>query len=251
MNRERMTETGARVKPGRQVWAERLREVYPDREDNYDDDDVFYAVLDEYDRERGKEIEDYRQSNRKLADLFLSNPEAGAFLSALMEGSDVMTAIGESFGDYFETALGDPEAKAKYDEGIRMRREREKEMEDIQARQHENAEKNAEAVESFIAEKGLDERGRKAFEDFISELVDRVFLFDLDRDTLERLWRAMNYDRDVAEARSVGETRGRNARIEMEKRSIVTDGTPNLSEESRGIPARGMSRVRTRRSIWD
>lgn len=246
-----MTETGAAVKPGRQVWAERLREVYPDREGDYDDDDVFYAALEEYERERGKEIEDYRQSNRRLADLFLSNPEAGAFLGALMEGSDVMTAIGESFGDYFETALGDPEAKARYDEGIRLRREREKEMEGIQERQRANAERNAGTVESFIAEKGLDEKGRKAFEDFVSELVDRVFLFDLDRDTLERLWRAMNYDRDVAEARSIGETRGRNAKIEMEKRSIVTDGTPNLSEESRGVPAPTVSRVRVRRSIWD
>lgn len=49
-----MTETGAAVKPGRQVWAERLREVYPDREGDYDDDDVFYAALEEYERERGR-----------------------------------------------------------------------------------------------------------------------------------------------------------------------------------------------------
>ncbi|WP_055096755.1 hypothetical protein [Gabonia massiliensis] len=251
MDEEKVTVVEAPVKSGRQMWTERLHEMYPDKEGNYDDDDVFYAALDEYDQERGKQIEDYKQSNKKLADLFLSNPEAGAFLSALMEGSDVMTAIGESFGDYFETALGDPEAKAKYDEGIRLRREREKEMEDIQARQQENAEKNAETVESFIAEKGLDEKGRKAFEDFISELVDRVFLFDLDRDTLERLWRAMNYDRDVAEARSIGEKKGRNAKIEMEKKSIVTDGTPNLSEESRGTPAPIASKVKIRKSIWD
>lgn len=250
MKEKNVTVISAPGRPGRQVWVERLREAYPDRETDYDDDEAFYSTLDEYARGRDRQIENYKASNRELADLFLCNPEAGAFLSALMEGSDVMTAIGECFGDYFETALKDPAARENYRRGMESRRRKEKELEEIQQRQRANAERNVGEVEAFIASKGLDEEGRRQFEDFISTLIDRVFLFDLDTDTLERLWRAMNYDRDVEEARSEGETMGRNAKIELEKRSVVTDGTPSLRSESRGLPA-APPLPRVRRSIWD
>lgn len=105
-------------RPYRTVLAERFREEYPDDAVDYGDDEAFFGALERYDSGRDKLIEGYAENSKRLSALFNENPQAGAFITSLMNGSDVLDAIAGSFGADFEAALKDPEARKRYDEGI-------------------------------------------------------------------------------------------------------------------------------------
>ena len=207
-------------KSGRSVWVERLRTTYPDKDVDYEnDDDAFYSVLEDFYNTREDRIRKLDEGNKSLTEALAREPEAGLFLSELIAGSEVLPALAKSYGDILGAVSGDEESMKKFNEGLSARRDSEKA-------------RNAETIGSFFEEKSADDAERTAFEDFVSSLADSIFTFNFDRPTLDALWRAYKHDEDVTEAATVAEVKGRNANIELQKRSVKNDGTPNLNRES-------------------
>lgn len=220
-------------KSGRSVWVERLRTTYPDKDVDYEnDDDAFYSGLEDFYNTREDRIRKLDEGNKSLTEALTREPEAGLFLSELIAGSEVLPALAKSYGDILGAVSGDEESMKKFNEGLSARRDSEKSFNEIRAKQEENAARNAETIGSFFEEKSADDAERTAFEAFVSSLADSIFTFNFDRPTLDALWRAYKHDEDVTEAATVAEVKGRNANIELQKRSVKNDGTPNLNRES-------------------
>ena len=220
-------------KSGRSVWVERLRTTYPDKDVDYEnDDDAFYSGLEDFYNTREDRIRKLDEGNKSLTEALAREPEAGLFLSELIAGSEVLPALAKSYGDILGAVSGDEESMKKFNEGLSARRDSEKSFNEIRAKQEENAARNAETIGSFFEEKSADDAERTDFEDFVSSLADSIFTFNFDRPTLDALWRAYKHDEDVTEAATVAEVKGRNANIELQKRSVKNDGTPNLNRES-------------------
>ncbi len=237
-------------RPYREVLAERFREEYPDDEADYGDDDVFFSALERYDDGRSKLIGGYEENSKKLSTLFNENPQAGAFIASLMDGSDVLDAIATSFGEDFENALKDPDSRKRYDDGVAKWKAERAASEEILRKQQENADKYAEEVDSFFTRKNLGENEREDFARYVSGLIDKLVTYEMTADVLESLWRGYKYDDAVAEAGEAGEIRGRNENIVMEKGfEDDTDGLPMTNRTGRDTPENwGYG---NRMSIWD
>lgn len=225
------TEIQETPKTGRALLIERLRAAYPDQETDYEDDDAFYSGLENMYNDNEKRVKDLTEGNKRLAEALAREPEAGLFLSQVMEGTPVLTAITNAYGDVLKAVEGDEQSMNEFNAGMQSRRESEKELADIKMRQEQNAEKFSQVISDFLDKKGLDEKGRQDFADYTSNLVDKIYTFEFDEPTLEAIWQAMNYASDVKDAEAMGEVRGRNANIEMQRRSMTSDGVPQLTRE--------------------
>lgn len=222
-------------KKGREVWVERLRTTYPDSEADYEnDDDAFYTGLEDFYNSQEERLTRLNEGNKSLAEALAREPEAGLFLSELINGSEVLPALAKSYGDVLSAVSGDEESMQKFNEGLASRRESEAKFDEIRAKQEANAANNAGTITAFFEEKSADDAERAAFEGFVSDLVDKIFTFEFDRPTLDALWRAYKHDEDVTEAATLAEVKGRNAKIDLEKRSVRSDGTPNLTRDTGG-----------------
>lgn len=250
MAEEEKKENVPEQKTKRQLWIEKFTDYPLGEGQTFDDDEVFFSALDKYDEDRTNRINSFEESNKRLTDAFINNPKAAMLLSSLADGSDVLTAIAESFGPDIKNALeNDPEARKKYDEGILAYQKNKSELEEIERKQEENARKFSKVIEDFIAEKEMDESTQSQFKEYISNLLDSLVTWEFSKDVLERLWRGMTYDEATEEA----EIRGRNAKIELEKKRAneATDKTPMIEQGANDMPNSNPFLNRRRISIWE
>lgn len=233
-------------KTKRQLWIEKFADYPLEEGQTFDDDEILFGALDKYDEDRTNRLNSYEESNKKITDAFINNPKAATLLSSLADGSDVLTAIAESFGPDIKDALeNDPDARARYDEGIKSYQKNKAELEEIERKQEENAQKFSKDIESFIAEKEMDDSTQAKFREYISNLLDSLVTWEFSKDVLERLWRGMTYDEATQEA----EVRGRNAKIELEKKRAneATDKTPMIEQGTNDMPSVSREKI----SVWD
>jgi hypothetical protein len=246
MAEEEKKENVPEQKTKRQLWIEKFTDYPLEEGQTFDDDEIFFSALDKYDEDRTNRINSFEESNKRLTDAFINNPKAAMLLSSLADGSDVLTAIAESFGPDIKDALeNDPEARKKYDEGIQAYQKNKSELEEIERKQEENAQKFSTVIEDFIVEKEMDESTQSQFKEYISNLLDSLVTWEFSKDVLERLWRGMTYDEATEEA----EIRGRNAKIELEKKRAneATDKTPMIEQGANDIPSVSREKI----SVWD
>ena len=94
-------------KSRRDTFRERFATRHPDV--NMDDEEAYYAALDDEYNSRDEELNRYRADNEKLNNMFLENPNAAYFMNDLLDGKKQMgVALMEHFGDLFKEAVNDP-----------------------------------------------------------------------------------------------------------------------------------------------
>lgn len=233
-------------KTKRQIWIEKFSDYPLEEGQSFDDDEIFFGALEKYDEDRTNRLNSLEESDKRITDAFVNNPQAAMFLASLADGSDALTAIAASFGPDIKHLLdNDPEARKRYDEGIALYQKNKSEISEIEKKQEENAKKFSKDIEEFIKEKGMDESTQNNFKEYISNLLDSIVTWEFSKELLEKLWRGMTYDEATEEA----EIRGRNTNIELQKRKNVgtSDNTPMIEEGSKDMP----SKMDKRKSIWD
>lgn len=237
-------------RPYRDVMADRFREEYPDEEMDYADDDAFFSTLEKYNSGRDALMNTYKENGARLAEVFTESPQAAIFFTSLMSGSDVLEALGEGFGEDIVGAMEDPELRKSYQAGVEKWKANKSASDEIIKQQEENSAKYADEVESFFAEQGMDEEEKGKFSQFVADFIDKLVRFELAKDVLTQLYRAYKYDSDIAEATEVGEVRGRNEKIMLERnKGNNSDGLPMTNMSGRDNPDnRSYS---GRKSIWD
>lgn len=217
------------VKSRRDLFGERLKKKYPDRE-FADDEAIFGQINDDYD-EYDSQLSGYKERERKLTDMFTRDPQSAQFITDMAQGKDPWASLINRIGiDGVKEMLDDP---AKMEEFSKSN----KEYVDRMAKQkglEEEWEKNMKTTLSMIEQKqqelGLSDEQIDAAADWIKQVTNDAVIGIIKPETIDMALKAINHDADIAAASKEGEIRGKNAKAEAKLRKPNRgDGTPTLA----------------------
>lgn len=235
MDKEEVMPTGGEAPPKQQHRLHsRMGKMFPDRQWNGDDE-----YLDEADNHI-EALEGYKknseESNRKIIDLLESEPELSAVLRDMLKGMTLREALARNVDiDSLVGMEGDPDwdniSKAKNERIAKLEENRK-----WQSQVEENQQKTIESLAAFTKNKGLDEATVNDFIGYVSAMLEKAFNTYLDEETLERLYQAYSYKKDVADAENLGMVKGRNEKIQA-MRKEKTEGTDGLPKPTSSVAA--------------
>lgn len=221
------------IKSNRERYAERLRAKYPDRE--YADDEAMWGQANEDYDGYDEQISRYREQDKALQDMFMSDPRSAAFLTNWRRGGDPVVELVRMFGDDFMEELKDPakqEALAQASKEFAERVAKEKEFD---GQYQKNIAETLSTLEAMQAEEGISDDDIDRAMEFLVGIMKDGILGKFSPESIRMALRAINHDADVAEAAHEGEVRGRNTRIEEKlRRSGRGDGTADLAGRNGG-----------------
>lgn len=236
------TESPVELK-GRAKFAAKFKEKNP--EANYDEDEIFFNALEEYDSERENELSGWREWDSNLRKRIEEEPRAGQFLSNIMSGNDLISSLIDTVGADIVDAINSPEARAKLEEASQKAKQFEDERQ-------ANIEASQAVIDEFVKDKDAEDVDR--FDDYILDVLDKLAMGKFDTAMLQSLWNGFKHDDDVAIAAEDGEIRGRNETIMAKKQDMGGgDGVPSLAAAS-SAPShtkRSQAPAKRNRSIWD
>ena len=231
----------------------RVSKSFPDRV--FDNDDLFFDSLLEYEDDLRKRYEYLCQDQLKLADIFMSNPRMAEFIGDVLGGDDPLAACVRHFGTDILACVGDEsrliELQRENDEF--MHRVRAGEL--LQREMEENWQHSARAIARFKAQKGMSDTEFEEFLDRVYHVCEHVFMHNFTTEILELLFKGINYDLDLDNTERAAEIRGRNERILNERSKHEGSPLPMLGSNSGGEGAdenrSAAFGFRRRRSVWD
>jgi len=219
---------------------DRYAQRHPDRDfsgENASDelDDLVISELEKYDAE----LEGYRSNDKKVKDLFNSDPRSGRFLvSWASGGGNPIQYILDIFGPDITEALQSEEGRAKIVESTNKYLERKAAEEEGEAQRMANYEQSISELSAFAQEKGLsDDQAKEIFEK-VNQIGFDVIEGKYTRESFEMAYNAMNYKADVETARKEGEVAGKNHKIKerLAKVEKPIDMPPAVGGQGAGAP---------------
>lgn len=222
-------------KTKRELFAERLKGRYPDR-DFADDEAMYGQAGEDYDAYEN-ELSGYRERESKLEELFAKDPKNAQFLADMARGEDPWLVVIERLGtDGITELLNDPEKKAAYEEANKRYAERLAKEKEIEAEYDRNMEESQRVREELDAIHGVE--AVDAALGVIDQMTKDAIMGKVTKEAVEMAMKIVNRDADLANARSEGEIAGRNAKIEERMRRQQTgDGMPQMGGATAAAPA--------------
>lgn len=218
------------TKSKRDLFGERLKKKYPDRE-FADDEEMFGQISDDYD-DYDNQLNQYKERESRLTDLFSKDNRAAQFIADMAKGNDPWLAVIERLGiDGITDLMNDPNKQAEYAEANKKYVERlakEKSLEE----EYENnmREKTLPMLERIKQERGISDETIDAAWEYLHHVADAAIRGTFTEADIDMALNAVNHDADVENARTEGTVAGRNAKIDEKLRKPQTgDGTPNLA----------------------
>lgn len=195
---------------------ERLMKEYPDTDFNAEnasdvENDSIVSLLEKYDAE----LEGYRSNDKRVRELFDSDPRSGRFfVNWMASGGDPIQYLLDIFGPELTEAMESEEGRAKIVESTNKYLERKAENEKGEAERMANYEQSVNDLTAFAEENGLSEKQAVAVFEKVNQIAYDAIDGKYSREAFEMAYKAMNYDGAVESARKEGEVTGRNAKIE-------------------------------------
>ena len=222
-------------KTKRELFAERLKGRYPDRD--FTDDEAMYGQAGEDYDAYENELSGYRERESKLEELFAKDPKNAQFLADMARGEDPWLVVIERLGtDGITELLNDPEKKAAYEEANKRYAERLAKEKEIEAEYDRNMEESQRVREELDAIHGVE--AVDAALGVIDQMTKDAIMGKVTKEAVEMAMKIVNRDADLANARSEGEIAGRNAKIEERMRRQQTgDGMPQMGGATAPAPA--------------
>lgn len=201
---------------------------FPDRP--WEDDAELENGVADWLEEADKSLADYRTADEKIRSIAEKYPEIMAIADDLAKnpGMPLGVAIRRNIDeDELEVGEDDPGF-----EQLRKSREerasRRKAREEYQQQLDRNLEASREIVEKYLADNEMSEEEAAALGKYVDDIMEAYLDGRLTVDVLNMFRNAMNYSKDVADAREVGKVEGMNVNIDAERqrRQEATDGLP-------------------------
>lgn len=233
-------------KSKKDLFGERLKKKYPDRE--YADDDALFGQInddyDEYDNQLGQ----YKERESRLTDLFSKDPRSAQFITDMAKGNDPWLAVIERLGiDGVTDLLNDPSKQEAYAEANRKYVERLAKSKELDAEFDKNFPETLKLVEQIQNERGIDDATMDAAGELIQKIFNEALVGKYSAETINMAINAITRDADIQNARDEGVVAGKNAKIDEKLRKPAAgDGQPNLAG-SNNAPTRKNSQ----RSMFD
>ena len=201
---------------------------FPDRP--WEDDAELENGVADWLEEADKSLADYRTADEIIRSIAEKYPEIMAIADDLAKnpGMPLGVAIRRNIDeDELEVGEDDPGF-----EQLRKSREerasRRKAREEYQQQLDRNLEASREIVEKYLADNEMSEEEAAALGKYVDDIMEAYLDGRLTVDVLNMFRNAMNYSKDVADAREVGKVEEMNANIDAERqrRQEATDGLP-------------------------
>lgn len=243
-------------KSNRELMLDRLRNKHP--EGQYDDDEAVYSQIngdyDAYDTE----LSGYKEREKKLSDLFSSDPRSASFLTRWASGQNPVIELVKTYGDDFVDWMQDPEHQEEVAAATKEYAERIAKEDGYEAEWQKNIDESADNLEKLKEEDGLsDEEADEALK-FLITIYSEGLLGKFSKESLRMALKAIHHDADVEDASNEGEVRGRNANIKSKLRKMKGDGVANLGGKNggTGVPPRDLPELGAlnnmgNASIWE
>ena len=231
------------TKSKRDLFGERLKKKYPDRE-YADDEALFGQISDDYD-DYDNQLNQYKERESRLTDLLSNDDRAAQFIADMAKGNDPWLAVIERLGiDGITDLMNDPskqeayaEANKKYVEHLAKQKSLEEE--------YENNMRNVTLpmLENMKQARGISDDMIDAAWDYLHHVADAAIRGTFTEADIDMALKAVNHDADVENARTEGTVAGRNAKIDEKLRKPTTgDGTPNLAGSNNAPTRKSASR---------
>lgn len=224
------------IRSNRDKVAARLREKHPGAE--YADDEALWGqVSDDYDGYDG-ELAELRGREKELSDLYLRDPRSASFLMKWREGGDPAVELVRMYGDNFVEEMRDPDKAEEFAAAAKEYMDRVASERDFEEQYERNVSDTVALLDEMRDKDGRTEEELDRAMEFLAGVMRDGVVGKFTRETLEMGLRAVNHADDVAAARRDGEAagraegmaagtvKGRNERIEMNRRG--GDGVPVL-----------------------
>lgn len=216
----------------------RLTERYPDKE--FADDEALMGQINaDYDDYDGR-IKGYQEREKKISDMYRSNPRSATFMSNWMDGADPVVELVRMFGDDIRAALDDPEKLDAIAAANKEYAERVAKSKEYEEQYNANLEASLKMLDDLKNEKGYDDAQIDNAMELLESIMKDALIGKFSPEHVEMAMKAVNHDADVAAASHEAEVRGKNARAEVALRKAArTDGTPSLDgQNNRSAAAR-------------
>ena len=217
------------AKSKRELFGERLKKKYPERE-YADDEELFGQIGDDYD-EYDNQINQYKERESRLTDLFAKDPRSAQFITDMAKGNDPWLAVIERLGiDGVTDLINDPSKQAEYAEANKKYVERLAKEKSLEEEYQKNFAESMSLLEQIQQEKQLGDETIDAAMDLVMKIANEAILGKFTAETINMALNAVNHDADVQNARTEGTVAGRNAKIQEQLRKPQGgDGQPVLA----------------------
>lgn len=222
-------------KTKREAQIERLRNKYPDKKFE-DDDEIYGQISDDYDQ-YDRELGEYRDREKTLSDMFSADPRSAQFLSDMHKGEDPVLGLVRNFGVEIKDVLDNPEMQDKIAEANREYVERVAKSKELDEEYERNMAVTLETLRRYQQERGMTDEQMDAVIDALLRIVRDGVMGKFDVDTLDMMVKAIDHDADVDIAAEEGRIAGRNDKIvESLRKSNMGDGVSPLGGKN-GSPS--------------
>ena len=221
--------TSVPEKSKRELFGERLKKKYPDRE-YADDEALFGQVNDDYD-DYDAQIGQYQDREKRLSDMLAENPGSAQYIADMASGKDPFLGVIERLGiDGITDLLNNPDKQEEYAEANAKRIERLAKEKDLEETYQKNFSESMELLSSKQQERGLSDEVVDEAMALLQGIVDDAVVGKITSETMDMVFNVISRDADIENARSEGVVAGKNAKIDEKLRKPSSgDGTPNLA----------------------
>ena len=213
----------------RDLFGERLKKKYPDRE-YADDEELFGQINDDYD-DYDNQLNEYKEREGRLTELFQKDPRSAQFITDMAKGNDPWIAVIERIGiDGVTDLINNPEKQAEYAEANKQYVERLAKEKTLEEEYKANLAESMAMLDKLQQERQLNDEVVDAAMDMVMKIANEALMGKFTAETIEMALKAVTHDAEVENARTEGELAGRNAKIDERLRKPMTgDGTPMLA----------------------
>lgn len=229
------------VKSKRELFSERMRGKYPDRQ--FDDDEALFGQInDDYD-DYDNQLKGYKEREDAMSNLFTSDPRSAKFLTDWRNGKDPAIALVDMYGEDFVEDMKDPAKRDEVAKASKAYAERIAKEKEYKEQYDRNIEETRSTVEKLQEEEGLTDEQVDAAMEFLITIMKDGILGKFSADSIHMAMKAINHDDDVNDAANEAELRGRNARIkEQLRKGNRGDGLPQLGgKNNKGVQSKPKS----------
>ncbi len=231
---ENQTQT-APAKSKRDLFGERLKKKYPDR-DYADDEALFGQINDDYD-DYDNQLNQYKERESRLTGLLSKDDRIAQFIADAAKAEDdpefdPWIAVIERLGiDGVTDLINDPSKREAYAKANKKYVERLAKEKALGEEYEKNmTETTLPMLERISQERGISDDTIDAAWEYLHHIADAAIRGSFTEEDFNMALNAINHDADVANARTEGTVAGRNAKIDEKLRKPTTgDGTPNLA----------------------
>lgn len=211
------------VKGKRDLYLESLRNRYPDKSFDSDDEIFGQAIEDSENNER--ELKGYREREKGLSDMFRKDPRVARYFSGIRKGESPDIMLVRLYGQDIVDAANDP---AKMEEIAAANKEYVDRLAENDRLNEEYMVNSVNSLEALTKSGISDDDIDKALE-HIAKMSLGFVKGNISVDDVQMILKAINHDADVEDAVREGEVKGRNTRIvERLRKKKAGDGLPDM-----------------------